>query len=338
MKMMMSVRNGLHKGKQPLRTPDGTGGNYFMLNEIGNKIAIFKPINEEVNAPYNPRGLIGVTTLKKGITAGEGAMREIAAFTVDHPRTGRRVDNDIEIGFSGVPLTTMAACVSGVFNNPEGFSGGKESRKCGSIQKFIDDCESSENYGSGSFPTEEVHKIAVLDLRIGNADRHAGNILIKGYGTPNPVLIPIDHGCTFPESFEDFTFEWLNWPQAKEAFSKDSLDYINSLDVEEDLALLKTNGMHLVDLSIRTMRISTSLLKDGAAIGLSPLDIGRIVCRETVNKESVIEKILVEAEKATPPVGEDETEFLKSVSDLLRAELIICLLNRHLFEAIGVRI
>ena len=37
-------------------TFEGTSGTYFLKNSNGKKIAIFKPIDEEVNAPNNPRG------------------------------------------------------------------------------------------------------------------------------------------------------------------------------------------------------------------------------------------------------------------------------------------
>lgn len=35
------------------------------------------------------------------------------------------------------------------------------------------------NYGSNMFDIEEVHKIAILDIRILNADRNDENILIR---------------------------------------------------------------------------------------------------------------------------------------------------------------
>lgn len=62
------------------------------------------------------------------------------------------------------------------------------------------------------------------------------------------------------------------------------------------------------------------LLKKGALRGLSPYAIGRILCRETLNKESVIEKILKKACNTMLP-GTSETNFLKTVSDLLDFEL-----------------
>lgn len=50
------------------------------------------------------------------------------------------------------------------------------------------------------FSVEEVHKIGLLDVRILNCDRNDENILIKKVND-KLVLIPIDHGLSFPDSF-----------------------------------------------------------------------------------------------------------------------------------------
>uniref|UniRef100_A0A7N0TEH3 1-phosphatidylinositol 4-kinase n=1 Tax=Kalanchoe fedtschenkoi TaxID=63787 RepID=A0A7N0TEH3_KALFE len=107
--------------------------------------------------------------------------------------------------------------------------------------------------GPEFFPINEVHKISVLDIRLANADRHAGNILVrKDKENGCLVLIPIDHGYCLPESFEDCTFDWLYWPQARKPFSADTLNYIKSLDAEEDIALLKFYGWDIPKECART--------------------------------------------------------------------------------------
>ena len=51
------------------------------------------------------------------------------------------------------------------------------------------------------FPTDEVHKIAVLDLRLLNLDRNACNILVRKESESGALkLVPIDHGLTIPDS------------------------------------------------------------------------------------------------------------------------------------------
>ena len=51
---------------------------------------------------------------------------------------------------------------------------------------------------------KEVQKIAVLDIRLANADRHAGNILVCQDGD-HMQLVPIDHGYCLPEKVCVFT-------------------------------------------------------------------------------------------------------------------------------------
>ncbi|KAL7227816.1 hypothetical protein ACSBR1_022656 [Camellia fascicularis] len=110
---------------------------------------------------------------------------------------------------------------------------------------FMENHGSCEDMGPSAFPVEEVHKISVLDIRMANADRHAWNILMSKGEDGRTVLIPIDHGYCFPESFEDCTFDWLYWPQARKPYNADTIEYIKSLDAEEDIALLNLYGWDL---------------------------------------------------------------------------------------------
>ncbi|URD86060.1 phosphatidylinositol 3- and 4-kinase family protein [Musa troglodytarum] len=187
--------------------------------------------------------------------------------------------------------------------------------KIGSLQMFVKNYGSCEDMGPRALPVEEVHKICVLDIRLANADRHAGNILIcKEAG--QTLLVPIDHGYCLPENFEDCTFEWLYWPQARQPFKDEVIDYIKSLDAEEDIALLKFHGWELSPECARTLCVSTMLLKKGVERGLTPYDIGSIMCRETLKKESKIEEMLREANNTILP-GTSETAFLESVSEIM---------------------
>ncbi|GJM90911.1 hypothetical protein PR202_ga07236 [Eleusine coracana subsp. coracana] len=154
---------------------------------------------------------------------------------------------------------------------------------------------------------------------LANADRHAGNILVCQDGN-HLKLVPIDHGYCLPEKFEDCTFEWLYWPQAREPFSADALAYIRTLDAEKDIALLKFHGWGLSRQSALVLRASTMLLKKGAERGLTPYDIGSIMCRETVKKESKIEAIIEEAEDAILP-GTSDATFLETISEVMDRHL-----------------
>lgn len=62
------------------------------------------------------------------------------------------------------------------------------------------------------------------------------------------------------------------------------------------------------------------LLKKGAERGLTPYDIGNIMCRETVKKESEIEAIIEEAEDAVLP-WTSEITFLETISEIMDRHL-----------------
>lgn len=197
--LISSTLDGLDRGSYPVRSSEGTGGAYFMLDAVKNKyLSVFKPIDEEPMAVNNPRGLPlseDGEGLKKGTRVGEGAFRECAAYLLDHPKCGRRSFSGEVWGFSRVPPTVLVRCLHRGFNHPEGVN-----VKIGSLQMFVENNGSCEDMGPTAFPAEEVHKIAVLDMRMANADRHAGNILVSKGEDGQTMLIPIDHGYCLPES------------------------------------------------------------------------------------------------------------------------------------------
>ncbi|XP_072960162.1 phosphatidylinositol 4-kinase gamma 4-like [Typha angustifolia] len=322
--MIQSTIAGLEKGNTPVMSAEGSGGAYFMQDASGQKyVAVFKPIDEEPMAENNPRGLPLSTDgegLKRGTRVGEGALREVAAYILDHPTNGRRLCD--ETGFAGVPPTVLVHCLHVGFNHPDGLDYTGKSFKIGSLQMFVKNYGSCEDMGPRAFPVEEVHKISVLDIRLVNADRHAGNILVCKEREGHFTLVPIDHGYCLPENFEDCTFEWLYWPQAREPFSTETINYIKVLDAEEDISLLKFHGWELSLECCRVLRISTMLLKKGAGRGLTPYDIGSILCRETLKKESKIEEIIHEAKNAVLPCT-GEITFMETISDIM---------DRHLDE------
>ncbi|XP_010430581.1 PREDICTED: phosphatidylinositol 4-kinase gamma 2 [Camelina sativa] len=311
--------DGLNKGNPPVRSAEGTGGTYLMQDSSGlNYVSVFKPMDEEPMAVNNPQQLPVSSDgqgLKRGTRVGEGATREVAAYLLDHPKNGPRSLSKEVMGFAGVPPTAMVRSSHKVYNYPKGFNGSAvtEYAKVGSLQMFMKNNGSCEDIGPGAFPVEEVHKICAFDIRMANADRHAGNILTGKTQEGKTVLIPIDHGYCLPENFEDCTFEWLYWPQAKLPFSVDTLDYINSLDSEQDIALLQHHGWNVPEAVSRTLRISTMLLKKGVERNLTPYQIGSIMCRETVNKDSAIEEIVREAHNSVLPASSEAT-FLEAVS------------------------
>lgn len=108
-----------------------------------------------------------------------------------------------------------------------GFLPSKAFWKTGSLQVYTSHNSSAEDVGYGLIPADQVHRIGVLDVRLLNTDRHAGNILLSFSEEPKTgrkdevKLIPIDHGLCLPDVLNidnDISFAWMSWPQAKEPF------------------------------------------------------------------------------------------------------------------------
>lgn len=313
--LILQVSGGLEHGRRPILSPEGSGGAYFMQDEFGaNIVGVFKPIDEEPMALNNPRGLpvsINGEGLKRGTKVGEGALREVAAYILDHPARGQ--SGEKLMGFAGVPPTIMIKCLHQAFHHPKSRCDAAIKEKIGSLQLFVHASSNCEDMGPAHFPVHEVHKIAVLDIRLANTDRNGANILVcKPQESSDWTLVPIDHGYCLPDKFEDCTFEWLYWPQANIPFGPAILEYIAALDADADIALLQEHGWILPSECARVLCVGTMLLKKGAAAGLTPCEIGSMMCRKMLNKKSMVEDILEHAESSVL-LASDEGRFLKVV-------------------------
>ncbi|KIZ05332.1 hypothetical protein MNEG_2621 [Monoraphidium neglectum] len=162
--------------------------------------------------------------------------------------------------------------------------------KVGSLQQFVAADSDCEERGVSDFPASEVHKIAILDLRLGNTDRNGGNILARRGAGGAWELVPIDHGCCLPDRFEDLSFEWQWWPQAERPFDDAARAYIASLDAERDAATLAAHGLVLRPECLRVLRVCTMLLQKAAAAGLTPSQIAGIASRQALGR-SPLEKM-----------------------------------------------
>ncbi|KAJ0406046.1 hypothetical protein P43SY_010102 [Pythium insidiosum] len=236
------IESLLSKGALELRlTSDGCGGVYFLYDKHSSSrrpVGVFKPRDEEYMAPLNPRGyvkehaVVGVTEhpVHKGFRVGNGALRERAVYLLDEAYNN----------FSGVPVTTlMSLPVPAVGNKSAAVV------KEGSVQLFAESESSAEDMGTLKFNVQEVHKIGILDVRLFNLDRHAGNVLLQSApGQTTFAMTPIDHGFCLPsyKRLEFPTFDWLQWPQAQYPFTSEELDHIASLDADRDAALLRSLG------------------------------------------------------------------------------------------------
>ncbi|KAG1662269.1 hypothetical protein FOA52_002158 [Chlamydomonas sp. UWO 241] len=322
-RLVKSVTRGLLAHQDPEAATEGMGGTYFFCNEAGRKAAILKPCDEEPLAPNNPKGYVGRQLGDPGwkptVRVGEAAMREVAAFLLDRDNFARvptsvlvrarhpifcynvtgKGDARMASGRWGSVADLVAAAMAGIADRDAGAGPGpvaavQQAMKLGSLQEFVPhSCDTSE-MGAARFSVSDVHRIGILDIRIFNTDRHAGNMLVRSTRdaaassanvrasamvAPQYELIPIDHGFCLPETLDAPYFEWLHWPQAMLPFSEEELAYIASLDADEDRELLARELPILRPECVRVLELTTSLLKRCAEAGLTLFEIGSVLSR-----------------------------------------------------------
>ena len=212
-KVIGEVMKGMALGLSPQLAFDGTAGTYMMRDPNRHTVGIFKPIDEEAYAPNNPRGYVGdfgQTSFRSGVLSGEGVIREVASYLLDHnhfsqvPPTvftevmhqsfnysvSQETDSS-DLGNMSQQYTSVISSLiepnlseqhsistSNTTQNKSDLSNTKIGMKYGSLQYFVKSDGTTSDYSSDLFSIEEVHKIIIIDLRILNLDRNDGNILV----------------------------------------------------------------------------------------------------------------------------------------------------------------
>jgi hypothetical protein len=233
--IVLEARRGLSLGFKPVLSLEGSAGTYFFHGARKQRVAVFKPADEEPYAPNNPRGYLRQPgqpmCMREGVDPGQACIREVAAYLLDRD------------GFSGVPMTTLAEARHPTAFNTNGSklkvseggaavgahsvtasplsppsSSSTTTTKAGSLQEFVRVECTMDDISPSKLSTEEVHKIAILDIRLLNADRNAANLLVRRTWDGNLELVPIDHGyclrAVADVSWMDWC--WLDWPQLKQ--------------------------------------------------------------------------------------------------------------------------
>jgi len=295
--LVQEARRALALNLKPAFILDGSGGTYFLHNTRKTKIAVFKPADEEPYADNNPRGYIRQPGqnmfLREGVVPGEACIREVAAFMLDHG------------GFSGVPMTTLVECRHPCFNvngshlslteggasigshslcltmSQKPTSSSSLSKKVGSFQEFVRSECSMDDLSPSKIEVEEVQKIAILDIRLMNADRNSANLLCRRRKIDNSIeLVPIDHGFCLRSvantSWMDWC--WLDWPHLKAPMSRKTKEYILNLDIKKDAKMLQ-DCLNICSEALAYFYASSSILKAGTKAGLSLYDIAVMCCR-----------------------------------------------------------
>lgn len=306
-RILKEMNKAINCGVEPVAVTGGLGGAYYFRNTNGDSVAIVKPTDEEPFAPNNPKGYIGRSLgqpgLKKTVRVGETGVREVAAYLLDHEN------------FAKVPPTVLVKVAHHAFhvNGASSVHKGHAKvnwpvAKIASCQQFVHHDYDASDHGTSRFSVAAVHRIGILDVRIFNTDRHAGNILIRSANSFDRTwscsnvhvnesleLIPIDHGLCLPEALEDPYFEWLHWPQASVPFSEEELDYIRRLDEYRDADVLRCELPMLREACFRMLILCTTLLKRAAAAGFCLAEIGEMMSRDGIEEASQLELLCLQA-------------------------------------------
>lgn len=303
-RLLLQCKRGMHLGLAPTLALEGTGGTYFLPGPKGQPLVCFKPQDEEPFAVNNPRGqtsfggTAGGVTLRAGIRPGEACIREVAAYLVDRHE------------FSGVPPTTLVECQHAKFH----YHDRRPVPKLGSLQQFVANVGVAEDFASSVFSVEQVHKIAVLDMRVLNCDRNAANLLVcekTASGTPRSPssppsaasvvslsspdpqpggcrrwgrdleLVPVDHGFCLPDVLDIGWCDWcwLDWPQAKEPLDPETFDFVTqTMDPKRDAKLLH-DKLALPRPALELSRLTGMLLQCGVRRGLTLHDVACLIVR-----------------------------------------------------------
>ena len=342
---------GFAKGLKPKLLEDGTSGVYQIRNVDKEVIAIFKPFDEEPNAPNNQKGYVnsfGSKSFREGILSGEATIREEATYLLDSfcdkynfdvPATTfvelchkgfkinfeemKIMENDEYVKRSSIMKRFLFENLRiGKDNNlsDQDFFMSNEKynyipKKYGTLQKFINSTGVVADYSYSLFTVEEAHKIMILDFRILNCDRNDENILIQKKRISNEdsdeekkyyKLVPIDHALSFPSCLEigDFDICWMSWKQANVPFTKEEKDYIESINIIEDMERLNSY-IYLRPECWKYFRISNTVLKVCTKYNLTPYEIGSLLYHFDYDNKtpSKIKLIVEKTEKISIPLN-----------------------------------
>lgn len=264
---MAEARYAIQQGIPPKALEEGISGSYILQNRLNQPCGIFKPSEQEAGTGANPKGFqnLGQFLSNLGVSVGTSYQRERAVYLLDRDH------------YMGVPPTVIATLPGRLFNsnNPS---------LRGSFQSFVPNCTHAWDHyqilpwpfssaDGDRIPDHEIHKLAILDIRTLNCDRHLKNFLIDS----EYRVHPIDHGYALPGKASNLRFNWMNFKQANTPFSHEELQYIERINPREDCALFKREVPSLSEKSLLRFQISATLLKRGAQRGLTAYQIGDLM-------------------------------------------------------------
>jgi hypothetical protein len=247
---------------EPLMTKSGCSGSYIIQGRKKALVGIFKPCDEEIGSPNNPselrlRGVFGSKVGNYGIRNGEGVHREVATYVVD--RT-------LKLGI--VPKTCYAEFSHGRFYEAsQGYFISERKTKQGSLQEYIVGYKQVSKLSLveiEQIPADQMHRLLLLDLLIGNMDRNTNNVLTDG-----STVRAIDHGLSFPSKHQYARLShWSRLPQMRLTFFPSLKEKIDALQSELLCGKLRKRCAIYGD-ALERMRERIAVLQEGARRGLS---------------------------------------------------------------------
>ena len=297
----LEARIALRYGIQPQVLNQTISGTYIMHNRQGKPWGIFKPQRQEVGGDKNPSWIVWVKYRAEDwdIDSGTGYLRECAAYQLDAehfsevPLTVPTHFKHARLDTSLIPLITPDLVGSFQMFKKNCSAGANSIRfyeyhKIDLLQslgpllgtfvhkiitfvfRFLFYC------GLRHLPPDQIHKMAIMDIRLLNCDRHLGNCLIDN---SSRALYPIDHGLTLPKKAQKLRFDWRFLIQSHFPLSQSCLDYIQRLDPENDEKILRKCGITSEE-SIARMKLSTLLLQMGASRGFTLNQIANLMLQK----------------------------------------------------------
>ncbi len=296
--LLSEVNEALSKGGKLVPFSVGSfSGLYVIVDESGQKIALFKPEDERNWGPQNRQ------PDHRRPDASLERIRQHKMSSFEQGMTVRRqfLANLLDVG--GVMPTGIKAQFSSTdFVDVQSEAAGQPPRlqsKVGYLQKWIADSrslaslhpaavpqpdgqihipkEAFDFYNHGllwSVPLDEFQKVAILDIVLHNEDRHPGNILVRYDEKHVPHLIPIDCDAILPWTLGKLTGLYEH-QRALEPFSKESLKFIEALNPDDIWEMV--NSQSLPEQAAVNAKKLTIILKKMAAAGKSLYDIYRFI-------------------------------------------------------------
>ncbi|MCB1181108.1 MAG: hypothetical protein KDK55_03690 [Chlamydiia bacterium] len=273
--IVKEVTRALGKGIFPMLVTQGLSGAYWMRDSSREVVGLFKPFDEEINAPNNPlgpayQGGLGQRRTRRGIRVGEAVHREVAAYLIDQ-----------FFGFGIVPKTYYAT-----FSHPSFFHYGEDpysfrrshKTKIGSFQEVVVGFEPVLSLSSEELKKitlEEFQLLIVLDVIIGNCDRHANNILVN-----EGKIAAIDHGLSFPDTHETMrNWYWKAYDLGNKPIHPAIAKVIIEFPEKEVFALLKGKCLFSINV-LERMRERVTLFRIALEKGLLPKDLSELMTRQ----------------------------------------------------------